>query len=505
MYIIGVDIGTQGTKTAIFTFDGSVVAESFEASRIISPSPGVVEQNADEIYRSVTNTIKDAVHKSNIPPQKVSAIGLDGQMAGILGIDDDWNALTPYDSWLDTRCGKYIEVIKNEAEDEVIKITGCPVTYAHGPKVLWWKYEQPELYKKIKKFIQPTAYVAGRLTGLRAEQAYIDYTHLHFSGFGDVLKLEWSDKLLDMFCVDRNKMPEIVEPWRIVGVLSKDAAAECGLVSGIPVAAGCGDQAATCLGAGVVEPGTVFDVSGTASVLSCCVNKYSPDIKNKTLVFPRSVISGLWIPLAYISGGGLCLKWFRDQLSWKENLPSFEELDKEAAKIKPGSEGLFFIPHFAGRTCPNNPMMRGSWIGLNWVHTKAHMYRSVMEAIAYEYSYYLSIIRELADGLELSAVTTIGGGAKSGIFNSIKADVLGMPYRTLKKGDAAVLGSAIVAGHGVKIYYDIKAAASSIVEKKEEIQPDMDKHRLYQKYSAAYIDLIDLMEDVYRKAGSAIQ
>lgn len=500
-YIIGIDIGTQGTKTSLFTIDGKMISEAFEASRLISSTPGVVEQDMDEIYDSVLNTIRDTILKSGVSPNDVSAIGLDGQMAGILGIDKDWNAVTPYDSWLDTRCGKYIDRIKQEAEDKVIQTTGSPVTYTHGPKILWWKYERPEVYAKINKFILPTTYVAGRLTGLKAEYAYIDYTHLHFSGYGDVLNKKWSEELLGIFGVDKGKMPEIVEPWKIVGTLTKEAAAKCGLICGIPVAAGCGDQAATSLGAGVTRKGVIFDVSGTASVFSCCVDQYSPDVKNKTLVFPRSVLPDLWIPLAYISGGGLCLKWLKDQLTWKGNQPSFNELDEEAAKVSPGSEGLFFIPHFGGRTCPNNPTTRGSWIGLNWVHTRSHMYRAVMEAIAYEYSLYLKIIEELAGELEFSNVIAIGGGSKSKVFNSIKADVLGIPYSTLIRGDTATLGSAVVAGYGVKIYDEIKPAIDNMIEKQNEMQPDLKNHRIYQKYVNIYSDLFDSLEDAFRKVG----
>jgi xylulokinase len=371
--------------------------------------------------------------------------------------------------------------------------------------VLWWKNEQPEVYSKIKKFIQPTTYVAGRLTGLKSEQAYIDYTHLHFSGFGDVLNKKWSDKLLGMFGVEKEKMPEIVEPWRVVGTLTKEAAGVSSLISGIPVVAGCGDQAATSLGAGVTSRGIIFDVSGSASVFSCCVDKFNPDVKNKTLVYSRSVLPDLWTPLAYISGGGLCLKWLRDQLTWNGNQPSFSELDQEAANVAPGSEGLFFIPHFGGRTCPNNPDTRGSWIGLNWVHSRSHMYRSIMEAIAYEYSLYLKIIKELTGETKFSNVIAIGGGSKSFIFNSIKADVLGIPYATLKKGDTATRGSAVLAGYGTKIYSDFSNTVANMVEKQNEIQSNLKNHKIYKKYTEFHNDLYGSMENVFKKAGELIK
>ncbi|MHB1407469.1 MAG: xylulokinase [Desulfitobacteriaceae bacterium] len=498
-YLIGVDMGTQGTKTTLFDLDGCEIAESFEQSRLVSPAPGVVEQDPEEIFSSVCHTIKQVVEKSGVAPQSISAVGLDGQMAGILGIDEKWNAITHYDSWLDTRCEKYIKIIKKEAEDLVVRTTGCPVTYAHGPKILWWKHERPEVYKKISKFVLPTTYVAGRMTGLKASQAYIDYTQLHFSGFGDVLHGRWSDELLELFDVLRDKMPDIIEPWKIVGYVTKEVAFECGLKDGIPVAAGCGDQAAASLGAGVTQKGIALDVAGTASVFSCCVDAYKPDVEHKTLLFPRSVIPGLWLPLAYINGGGLCIRWFRDNLTGKGGTAGYEELDDEAAMIPCGSEGLLFLPHFGGRVCPNNPDVRGSYLGLNWAHTRAHLYRAIMEGIAYEYDSYFNILKELLGKLSFSHVLAIGGGAKSDLFNSIKADVLGIPYSTLTKGDTATLGSAVVAGYGVGIYDDLV----STVEKRMKLQSTVpyraENHRKYEKYAAIYRGLFGALGDTFKE------
>lgn len=481
-----------------------MVAESFEPSRLIKPAPGIVEQEPDEIYSSVLNTIKDVMTKSGVSGSHVAAIGLDGQMAGILGIDRDWNAVTYYDSWLDTRCGKYIEIIKREAEDAVIRTTGCPVTYAHGPKILWWKNERTDIYEKIEKFVMPTTYVAGRLSGLKAYEAYIDYTQLHFSGFGDVYNKKWSNELLDYFGVNLGKMPQIVEPWKIIGHLAVEAAERCALPHGIPIVAGCGDQAATSLGAGFVHKGIIFDVAGTASVFSCCVDSFKPDVQNKTLIYARSVIRDLWVPLAYINGGGLCLRWFRDQLTGRGETAEYAELDKEAACITPGSEGLLFVPHFGGRVCPNNPYVRGSWIGLNWAHNRGHMYRAIMEGIAYEYSCYLKALRELIGDTSFSSVYAIGGGAKSYLFNSIKADVLGIPYTILNRSDTATLGSAVVAGYGAGIFDSIESTIEKIIEKKSEVNPDYNNHNKYKKYVPIYEGLFDALENTLKKAGDAL-
>jgi len=496
-YLIGIDIGTQGTKACLYDTDGNTIASSFEPSRLISPKPGVVEQDPEEIYQSVINTMRSVVAESGDISKSVEAIGIDSQMSGIMGIDEEWIAATPYDSWLDTRCEKYIRIMKSSAEDEIIRITGCPPTYHHGPKILWWKYERSEIYKKIAKFVIPAVYVSGRLAGLKAGDAFIDYTNIHFSGFADAEKLMWSSVLLSRFGVDSAKMPQIVDPWKVIGYLLPHESQKVGLRSGIPIVAGCGDQAATSLGAGVVRKGIAFDVAGTASVFSCCVDSFMPDVENKTLISARSVIKGLWVPLAFINGGGLCLKWFRDQLTGKDVVTDYSTLDSEASCVPSGSGGLIFNPHFGGRACPNDPGIRGSWIGLNWGHSRAHMFRSIMEGIAYEYNIYLQIVKSLFEDMSFSRVISIGGGSKSRLFNSIKSSVLGVPYAILKSGDTATFGSALVAGYGTGVYDDIAKVAERFAAIEENVVTDMVLHEKYKGYNDLYKKIFIALKDIH--------
>ncbi|MDQ0220735.1 hypothetical protein ELQ35_02095 [Peribacillus cavernae] len=498
-YFIGVDIGTQGTKVSLINDHGVILTSSFQSSNLIRQGNGIVEQNPEEMFSSVVNGIKDVINRSNIDIRKILALGMDGQMAGIMGIDQDWNAVTPYDSWLDTRCEKYMPMIKEWGEEDFIRITGCPVTYAHGPKILWWKYERPDVYKKIDKFILPTAYVAGRLAGLNAENAYIDYTHLHFSGFGDLLHNTWSEDLLQTLKVNKDKMPKIVSPWDIIGHLTKQYAEKCGLVEGIPIVAGCGDTAATILGAGVTSKGTILDVAGTASVLSSCVDEYKPDIETKTLIYARSVLPSLWTPLAYINGGGQCLAWFRDLQHSEQKKIGFDQLNAGAAQVKEGSNGLFFIPHFAGRVCPNNPLLRGSWLGLDWSHNKFHMYRSILESIAYEYKCYLDTIKELIKDIEFTNVNVVGGGAKSDLFNSVKADVLNVPYTTLNNNDTAIVANAVIAGYGIGFYQDIPQTMNRIVRKNKRYVPKVENHHFYKQYAESYKEILESLTPIYQK------
>lgn len=499
-YVIGVDIGTQGTQSGLFDLSGKCIADSYESSELISSAPGIVEQDPESVFGSVLHTIKDAVEKSGVCPYDILAVSIAGQMSGIMGIDRDFNAVTPYDSWLDTRCEKYIGLMKRECEEEIIRSTGAPVTVAHGPKILWWKNEHSDIYKKIYRFVTLGTYAAGRLCGLKGGDAWFDYTYLHFTGFSDTLNLKWNRELLKTFDVEESLMGKIVSPYDVIGTVSDKWADKCGLVPGIPVSAGCGDSAASSLGAGITESGVIYDVAGTASIFSACTDVFAPDTENKTVMYARSVLKGLWIPLAYISGGGLCIRWFRDNFGDKNEKNSYKILDEMAENILPGCENLYFIPHFAGRTCPNDPDLKGSWIGLSWRHNKSHMYRSVLESIGYEYYMYNKIISEKT-GKQNTVIYGAGGGSKSRIFNSIKSDILGIDYVPMKCGDTGIRGCALIAGMTAGIYTnesEMKANANINIERGGIISYNKETHNLYAIQAEKYWHIISEFQKIYK-------
>jgi xylulokinase len=211
----------------------------------------------------------------------------------------------------------------------------------------------------------------------------------------------------------------------------------------------------------------LFDVAGTASVLAASTHTYVADEENRALLTMRSVIHGLWHPLAYIAGGGLALRWFRDEFinrcqgqPQEVTTDTYEALTGLAATAPPGSDGLFFSPHLGGRICPATPEMRGAWIGFSWGHTQAHFARAILEGVAYEYAYYLDILRKLVPMLELIEARVAGGGAASPIWNQIKADVLEVPYQPLAGSSFGPWGCAMIAGKAAGIFDDLGAIAS---------------------------------------------
>lgn len=502
-YLIGVDLGTMGTKTGIFDSEGNAIAKAYEESKLYYPKPGWVEQKPDEIYASALRTIRACIQQSDIDPAQVAGIAFDGQMSGIGSIDAGWGAPTEYDSWLDTRCGAYIPRLK-EHEKRIIALSGGPPTFSHGAKILWWMHERPDVFRRIAKFVVPGGYVAGRMAGLQGEQAFIDRTYLHFSCFSDTPAGKWSQELLALFGVDQNKLPRIVDPWEVIGHVSEEAAAATGLKAGTPIAAGCGDQTAGMLGAAMVSPGLVFDVAGTASVFAVCLDRFATDQTHRTLFTACLAVPHLYYALAYINGGGLNLRWFRDELAAYEKAKAqaageniYHLLDLMAADIPPGSDRLLFLPHLGGRVCPSDPNTRGLYLGLNWSHTKAHMYRAMLEGVGYEYAYYLGIVRGLLPDLDVHETRVIGGGARSRLWNQIKADILGVPYVNLNREEFSVLGSAILAGYAVGVFDDLASTAQRFVQTTQRIEPNLERHLLYQPLVKQYTELFAVTKPLF--------
>lgn len=495
-YLIGVDLGTQGTKTTLCDTQGAVCADAFVDTALRHPVPGAVEQDPDELLESVLAGIKAVVEKSGIASSQVAAVAICGQMAGIMGVKADGSAATPYDSWLDVRCSSWRAPFLSFGEERVIALTGGPVGCAHGPKILWWKHERPDTYAHIYKFVQPAAYCTMRMCGLDGDAAFIDHTYLHFTGFADTKARRWSSELLDALQVSAEKMPRIVSPATVVGTLSPDAAARCGLPDGVAMVAGCGDTAASIYGAGVVKSGLMFDVAGTASVLAAAVEQFVPDTRHKTIMFAPSVIDGLYTPMAYINGGGLCLKWFRDDVLGGRF--DYTQLDAMAGQVPHGSENLLFLPHFSGRVCPSDPDVRGAYVNLGWKHGTAHMYRAIMESIALEYRQYMTIIRELMPQVAFQRIISVGGGSKSRLFSQIKSDVLQMPVSTIRLADTASIGCCVIAGHGAGIYPELAEPVQRMAAIHHTVHPTEEAAPVYDRLDVAYRGLCDALHDTVR-------
>jgi len=493
--LIGVDIGTTSTKTAVFTVEGLPLAEASAETPLQWHGPGEVDQDPDDFYSAAVKTIARCLEQAAIDARRVVAIGVDGQMAGVLGVDRDWQPSMPYDSWLDTRCAADVELLAREFGDELVERTGCPAMVNHAPKLRWWAREQPQAFARTAKFVMPSGYVAGKLVGLWSDRAFIDATHLHFTGLVDAESGSWSPELCTAVGVPEEKLPDIVEPSVVVGKLSPQAAADSTLPAGIPVAAGLGDTAAGALGAGVVHAGQLFDTAGTAAVLAASVETFRPDQSERTLIVMRGAIPGQWFSLAYLPGGSL-LTWFRDAIATSNGAVSdlsYEAMSAGVDKVSPGSDGLLFVPHLGGRLLPSEPAMRGAWIGLNQHHRRVHLLRAIFESVPYEYANYLRVLLDLHPELQPKEARVVGGGARSRVWNQIKASVLSVPYIRLDRDEFACWGAALVAGHAVGLFGDLACDAIRSTAVRERYEPVPREHAVYRRMIDQYRVVVDAL------------
>lgn len=497
-YLIGVDIGTTGTKTALFDLHGNEVAVSYVESKLSYPKEGWVEQDPWDFYQTAIETISDVVEQSRVEPSSIKSICVAGQMAGILGVNQTFQPVTRYDSWLDTRCKQYIEQIRQTAELDVLELSGLPTMVAHCAKMLWWQNEDPQTHAQVDKYVMPTTFVVGQLTGLDACDAYIDDTHAHFSGLFDFYRGEWSSYLCDKLAVDTSKLPtKIRKPWDVIGTITDNVAQLTGLSPSTRVVAGCGDQAAGFLGAGIVEKGEIIDVSGTAAVFATCVDRYSPDVERRTLLTCKAATDDLWFPHAFISGGGLCLRWMKENIVGSNDPNFFHSMNEQAMALMDGPESSLFLPYLNGRNFPFNADMRGFWVGFNWKDDAARLYKAIMESIGYEYLKYLKIEQKLFPDIKFKRVTAIGGGAKSALFNQIKADILGIPYVTIDREEVGCLGAALIGGFGVGVIKELKQTVKSMNSIKQTFTPDMARHKAYQEFALMHEKVTNQMEGIY--------
>lgn len=498
---VGCDLGTTASKAAVVASDGTMVGSAFEEVELIRRGPGWAEQDMLAIEASAHRVIRGALEDAGWPAD-VAGVAFSGQMSGIGAVGDRFEPVAPYDSWLDSRCAPYVEALAHQA-DRVIQLSGCPPTYSHGPKMLWWRHERPADYARIRKFVPIGSFVAGRLAGLAVDDAFMDRSYLHFTNAADTRAGTWSDELIALLGLDADRLPRLVDPTDVIGSVTPVAAEATGLPRGTPIAAGAGDTAAAALGAAVVRPGRAFDVAGTASVLAVCMEKFRPDSEARTILAARGVVPGTFVNMAFVNGGGLALRWFRDEL-WRgaDDLRGYGALDAAAERVEPGSGGLLWFPHLQGQVLPPRPDARGAWVGLSSGHSSGHLYRAILEGIAFEYDRWMSLIA-VGDPLPITETRALGGGAASRLWNQIKADVTGVNWAPVRFGECGVLGDALIAAAATGAIDDLAATAERWQEIGTVVRPDPVRAAAYGRLKPAYKALSEALGPVFLEIRAA--
>jgi xylulokinase len=446
------------------------------------------------IYDAVLSGICELV-KEGDSAKDIAVIGIDAQMGGVLGIDERWQPAIQFDPPINPNFKGIMNEVLQSYGDAILDETGSlPI---NGSKIRYWLRNNRASSKGVKKFLSLGAYIAGRLSGLSTEHAFIDRTTTYL--FGLAAPSGWSEKLCEQLQVPLSVLPRIVESNAIVGTLRREVTESCGMRAQVPVIAGVGDTSSSILGSGVIEEGHAVDIAGTCSVFGICSSEEIIDRQNGMLLRMQAPLPDLYY-LVGIGFGGEVHGWYMENIYSFSGPPrSYDELKRTAASIEPGSEDLFFFPFLGGIFTPPNDRVRGTWLGIDWNHTAAHLYRSILESFGYEYRAYDSVYREISSTPGCRSVIVTGSGRHNRLWNQIKSDILGAEYVTLNRDDQANVGTAIVAGTAVGLIDDMKDAASSCSEIQERITPNPEHTDKYSMLGDSYLRYKSvIMDSLYR-------
>jgi xylulokinase len=495
MSFIGVDIGSQSTKTCIIDGEGKVLASSSFFYEISYPYPGWAEEDANLWWKGVKETIKEVLKK--VPSKNVEAIAFSGQSPTMLPLDKKGKPLMPAIIWCDSRSKEECKIVKEKiGERKVFDISGNRIDpYFGGNKFFWLKRNRPEVYAQTWKVCQSHGYPIFKLT----DRIVTDYSVAGLcSPIYDCRKKKWSDEICNELNLDIDMLPEIMPSSAVVGEVTHNAAEETGLKKGTPVIVGGGDFAASTLSVGAVGEGDASIMLGTACNFIIPMSTQKFDVR---LLNTSHVVRDNYLVIGS-SHGGLILRWMRDQIldteynSLKDSGMSFYEfMDNKSSDIPIGSEGLILFPYFVGGLTPIwNPSARGIYFGLTPNHNKAHLYRAVLEAVGYSFRYTASIVSER--GVHPKMIYSVNGGARSAVWRQILSDILNIPVAYVKDNMGAPVGDVILAGVGIGHFRD-ETVVKDWVKISEINYPDKVRHEKYKKYYHIYMELYERVKDLF--------
>lgn len=488
-YLLGIDIGTSACKLAVFCRDGSVAAQAVEAYPVYYPAEGWAEQDPQDWYQAVCKGIRRLLAEG-ISPAQITGVGIDGQSWAAVAIGSEGDPLCRTPIWLDTRAEEQCRTVERTiGTDALFRICGNPLKPSYSlPKLLWYRDSAPDVYRKTNKVLQSNSYIVWKLTGKMTQ----DVSQCYGYQCCDLRKNQWDETICHQLGIPISLFPEIVDCDAIAGGVTAAAAAQCGLLEGTPVVAGGLDAACSTLGGGVILPGQTQEQGGQAGGMSICTEDFCADPR---LILSRHVVPGMWLLQGGTTGGGGVVNWLRRELSAAEETTAaqsgnsvFQQMDRLAGDVSPGSDGLLFLPYMAGERSPIwNPRAKGTYYGLDFSKTRGHFYRAALEGVAYSLRHNLETAADA--GATVSELITVGGAANSWLWTQIKADITGKPFYTAKADTAAALGAAMLAGVAIGAYSDYTDAVAATVQIRHICDPDETKKELYDHGYATYIAL----------------
>ena len=489
-YLLGIDVGTTALKAAVFSISGQLMASASQEYTLLTPQADFVEVPCDTYLNAISACIASIGRQGLIDLMQITDMAFSVQGETFCLTDENGRALTNAVVWMDRRADVQAEKMRTYFGDETCyRVTG-QVSFEPcwpAPKVLWFKENCPDLFQKARKILLLEDYLIYQLTGQFVSEGSLLTSTLYW----DISTKRYWPEMLEFIGVDESYFPKIIEPGQLVGKLLPHMATRLGLSKNTNVCAGCLDQAAGAIGAGNIEPGIFSENIGAALAVCVPTNKLTYD-PNRQMPVHYFALPDTYM-LHTFTTGGMCLRWFRDQFCQTElqieretGLDAYMQMDLQAERISPGSDGLLTLPHLQGSMAPDmNSHAKCVFYGATLQHTKAHFIRSIMESLGYIICRNLEAISE--SGIEICQLRTLGGGSKSHLWNQIKADITGKPLSLIAETqNTACLGAAILAGVAGGVFPSVRDACKSMVTIQEIFTPDLEKHAVYQKQYQKY-------------------
>ena len=503
-YLIGIDIGTSGTKTVLFDELGTVICDALVEYPMYQPHNGWAEQQPGDWWQAVVDTLKQVTTKSGIDTAQIRGIGLSGQMHGLVMLDEKDQVIRPAIIWCDQRTAKEcVEITEKIGAARLIEITANPaLTGFTASKILWVRNNEPENYARCRKILLPKDYIRLMLTGEYATEVS-DASGMQLLDIGGRC---WSEEVLKKLEIDKSLLAPVYESPEVSGQISASAADLTGLKTGTPVVGGAGDNAAAAVGTGVVSDGQAFTTIGSSGVVYAHTSKMHIDPAGRVHTFCCAV-PGCWHVMGVTQGAGLSLKWFRDTMCQSEmetasqmGVSPYYLMDREAEKVPIGANRLLFLPYLMGERTPHlDPDCRGAFFGLSAMHQKRDMIRAVLEGVSYSLRDCFEIISAMDTPIDVMRAC---GGGSGPLWRQMLADVYNCDVSTIKSKEGPALGVALLAGAGTGVYKNVEEACSIAVLTKDAASPDAGRHKDYESYYQLYRSIYPSLKEHYKTLAS---
>jgi xylulokinase len=497
MYVLGIDVGTGGTRALILDETGRIVASATEEHEpFASPQIGWAEQRPEDWWRAAAVAIRKALGLAKLRGEQISCVGFSGQMHGAVMLDAAGAVVRPALIWCDVRTEKQCrDLTERIGSNRLIQLTCNPALPNFTvTKFLWVRENEPQNWSRVRSVMLPKDYVRFKLTGEKA----IDVADASGTLMLDVARRRWSREVLQAAEIDESLLPSLHESPDICARVSTVGAQATGLSAGTPVVAGAGDQAAGAVGMGIVTPGAVSATIGTSGVVFAATDRPALDPQGRLHTFCHAV-PGRWHVMGVTQAAGLSLRWFRDRFVCKtveKGVDPYEQLTAEASTAPPGADGLLWAPYLMGERTPHlDAEARGMLAGLTASHTRGHVVRAILEGVAFSLKDTFTIFGEM--NVPVNSIRLGGGGARSSLWRQIQADVYDHEVEIVEAEEGAAFGAAILAGVGAKIWPSVDVACESVVRVVERIRPEATNVAVMNSSYKAYRRVYPAMKSIF--------